>query len=91
MNHNDEHLQHCESRTIEALAAWREEHPGQSFTVEQIVADITEDQRCVYVLINSVEGAQIYLRATFDEVRFDYEGFSRRDWSQALLATARAA
>jgi len=86
MTHNEEHLAHCESRIREAIETWRAEHPGQPFTVDQVVADLTEDDRCVFVLINSIEGAEIYQRNTFEEWRFDYAAFSRREWSAALKA-----
>lgn len=84
MTHNEEHLENCKARLIEAVADWRREHPGQPFTIHQVVADITEDQRSIYIMAHSEEGAEIYLRNTFDEVLFDYDAFSRRDWSRAL-------
>ncbi|MET3926648.1 hypothetical protein [Devosia sp. 2618] len=84
MSHNDEHLAHCEASIREAIERWRSENGDRMFTVEQVVADITPDQRAVYLLVHSAEGAEIHLHRTFDEVLFDYGAFSRREWSLAL-------
>lgn len=90
-SHNDDHLERCKARAIEAIAKWRNDHHGQPFTIEQVVADITSDQRSVFVLIHSAEGAEVYLRDSFDEVLFDYDSFSRREWSKAIRAALIAA
>lgn len=84
ISHNAEHLAYTQHKAIAKLAEWQADHPDLTFTVEEVETGLTDNQRCVFVRILSREGEEIYFRSTFDEVRFDYDAFSRREWAAAI-------